>query len=353
MQSQNVIFVSILGVILLAASFRAFRRLPRAGGQMLAAIPIKQCGTAVWTGLNLTGYGLYNAIAFTLAATIAFLLLGSIGISPLTATLVLLILIAACVPASRIVARIVEGKQHTLTVGGASFIGILLAPWLVLLAGRLSGMAGTGPLPATATLASFAIAYAFGEGIGRLACISFGCCYGCPISNLPPRLQQWMAPLAFRFSGNTRKIAYAGNLEDTPVIPIQAITNVLYTGTALAAMLLFLHGHFATACIASLLVTQIWRILSEWLRADYRGNLRFSAYQRMSLISIPYISIILLFLPNTHPAPAPVLCAGLQALWQPGILLALQALFVFAFLFTGRSGVTASTIKFYVCKDKI
>lgn len=350
---QNLIFVSALGATLLTISIRAFIRLPKNDGQILAAIPIKACGTAVWNGLNLTGYGLYNAIAYALAAAITFLLLGSIGIPALTATLVFFALVSICVPASSIMARIVEGKRHTLTVGGASFVGILLAPWIILLASRIAQYTGATPLPIIPILAALAIAYAFGEGIGRLACISFGCCYGRPIASLPPKLQPWFAPIAFRFVGHTRKITYAGNLENIPVVPIQAMTNILYLSTGLIAMLLFLQGHFMTACLAGLLVTQIWRIISEWFRADFRGNLRFSAYQRMSLASILYMGILLPLLPSTEQHAIPQLLAGLQTLWHPGMILALQALFVFAFLFTGRSSVTASTIKFYVCKDKI
>lgn len=350
---QNLAFVSTLGILLLSISIRAFIRLPKQDGQILAAVPIKPCGTAVWNGLNLTAYGLYNAIAYALAAAITFLLLGSISIPVHTIALVFFALVIICVPASSIVARIVEGKQHTLTVGGASFVGIILAPWIVLLASRISTHAGTAPIPVLPVLSALSIAYTFGEGIGRLACISFGCCYGRSIQSLPQHLQTWFAPIAFRFVGHTRKIAYAGNLENIPVVPIQAMTNLLYLSTGLFTMLLFLHGHFMAACLASLLITQIWRIVSEWFRADFRGSLRFSAYQRMSLTSILYMAVVLSILSTLEMPIMPQLRAGLQTLWHPGILLALQALFVFAFLFTGRSTVTGSTIKFYVCKERI
>jgi prolipoprotein diacylglyceryltransferase len=350
---QDLIFVATLGAVLLGISIRAFLRLPRKDGQMLAAIPIQPCGTAVWNGLNLTGYGLYNALAYTLAAAMSFLLLGAIRIPAGTATLVFFALAAICVPASSFMARIVEGKRHTLTVGGASFIGILLAPWIVLLASWIAQRTDAAELPIKAILAAFAIAYTFGEGFGRLACISFGCCYGRPIESLSPRLQHWFAPIAFRFNGYTRKIAYAGNLENVPVVPIQAFTNILYICTGMLSLALFLNAHFVAACLTSLFVTQAWRIASEYLRADFRGTLAFSAYQRMSLVSMPYIAIVLIMLP-THGAPlVPQLGAGFQTLWHPAIILALQALFVFALIYTGRSSVTGSTIKFYVHKDRI
>ncbi len=350
---QNLVFVATFGTLLLAVSIRAFVRLPQRDGQILAAIPVTPCGTAVWNGLNLTGYGLYNAIAYVLAAAITFLLLGSISVPTQIVIVIFFVLVAICMPASSIMARIIEGKRHTLTVGGASFIGILLAPWIVWLTSRLTVHMGGAALPVPAVLAALAIAYTLGEGMGRLACISFGCCYGRPIDSLPQHLQRWLAPIAFRFKGHTRKIAYAGKLENIPVVPIQAMTNILYLITGLIGIFVFLQGYYWAACFSCIFVTQIWRIISEWFRADYRGNLRFSAYQRMSLAGVLYIGILLPILPNVQGAELPQLIAGVQSLWRPGILLALQGLFVFAFLFTGRSSVTGSTITFYVHKDRI
>jgi phosphatidylserine decarboxylase len=57
-------------------------------------------------------------------------LLGAAGV-PLAGVMVFSVLmLALCVPASRLVARLVEGKAHTFTVGGAVFVGIVAAPWL-------------------------------------------------------------------------------------------------------------------------------------------------------------------------------------------------------------------------------
>jgi hypothetical protein len=39
-------------------------------------------------------------------------------------------------------------------------------------------------MPIVPALAAVMIAYTFGEALGRLACISFGCCYGVSISKL-------------------------------------------------------------------------------------------------------------------------------------------------------------------------
>ena len=56
------------------------------------------------------------------------------------------------------------------------------------------------------------------------------------------------------------------------MIPIQALTCLLYVGVGLIATLLFLNGNYDVAFVSSIAVTQGWRALSEVLRADYRGR---------------------------------------------------------------------------------
>jgi prolipoprotein diacylglyceryltransferase len=333
-------------------SIWSFVHLPRERWQMLAVIPLKKEQDESWHGLNLTYYGLFNAIAYTTATAMAFMLAASAGVPPRVVTLVLVVLISVCVPASRQVAFWVERRRHTLTVGGASFVGILLSPVLVWCAGKLSVAMGGVAVPVWPMLSAFSIAYAIGEGIGRLACISFGCCYGCRVAALPLPLQKWMRPFVFRFVGKTRKIAYASSLEGEPVVAVQAFTNVLYIITGTIGIVLFLYARYFTAFLVTLGVTQVWRLLSELVRADYRGGRHFSAYQKMSLGSLAYAACLPLVFPTgTYPAPDSTI--GLDALWRPSMLLALQGLFVFAFLFTGRSAVTDSRITFRVVPDRI
>jgi hypothetical protein len=115
---------------------------------------------------------------------------------------------------------------------------------------------------------------------------------------------------------------------------------------------LFLKGWHTSAFLLSLSVTQVWRVLSEFFRADYRGEGSISAYQVMALVSIAYGFLLAAILPAppVHPTD---LQAGLHSLFSPGIILFLQALWVAAFLFTGRSMVTASTISFHVVKERV
>jgi prolipoprotein diacylglyceryltransferase len=206
--------------------------------------------------------------------------------------------------------------------------------------------------PVLSVLAAIFIAYAIGEGIGRLACISFGCCYGKPLSSCHPLLRKVFEGRGFIFSGETKKIAYAHHLDGREVIPIQGVTAVLLTIAGIIGCYGFLKGFYVAAFCGTLVVTQIWRVLSEFLRADFRGTGRISAYQIMSLLSIMYAFLILAVFPSTE-AETPDLAAGVLTLWDPAVLLFFEILWVAAFIHTGRSRVTSATIRLYVVKEKI
>ncbi len=343
------IFVGLLSLGLAIVLAWAFRVLPREQWQVLAAMPTKKHDDGHWQGLNLTWYGVLNANAYTLAVITVFFLLGSLGIGAVQIFWGTLALLALCMPSSRMLARIVEKKRFSFTIGGASFVGILTLPWMVLVARGL----GLDPhMTVMAAMAAVSIAYALGEGLGRLACISFGCCYGKPLSELSPALQRIFARCCFIFSGATKKIAYANGWEGRPMLPIQAATSCLYCAAGLAGIYLFLKGHLVFSFIESILITQMWRFASEFFRADYRGGSKISAYQFMSLLASAYGLAVAWLSPESQLA-LPDFQTGLHVLWQPGLLLMFQALWVAAFLYTGRSHVTGSTISFHVCRDRI
>lgn len=92
--------------------------------------------------------------------------------------------------------------------------------------------------------------------------------------------------------------------------------------------------------------------LPEALRADWRGSGRLSAYQWLALLSLPYALAVIAWLPAA-PLPTPDLLRGLEALWHPGMVLFLIALWAAVFLFYGRSQVTGSRLSLYVCHDRI
>jgi len=325
--------------------------LPRERWQFLAVVPLRRSEEGDWQGLNLTWYGLLTANAYAVAVAVLFFLLGAIGI-PFAGTAALAtLLLALCVPASRLVARLVEKKAHTFTVGGAVFVGVLLSPGAVFLINLSLGPALGFHLSLPATLAALVIAYAFGEGLGRLACISFGCCYGRRLSAAPLWMQRCFAHRCFVFIGKTRKIAYAGGMEGEKVLPVQALTAILYSGCGLAGIFLYLHARFAAAFLLPLLVTQGWRVLSETWRDDYRGEGRFSAYQVMGVAAILYGGGALL-LASASLIATPALAAGLATLWRPAVLLFLQGLWLVIFFYTGRSTVTGSRLSFHVHRDR-
>jgi hypothetical protein len=329
----------------------AFKTLPAERWQIMASIPVAKAGTNKWKGLNLTYYGLFIASATAMSVTILVVLLAAIQVRP-AATMVLVGLVfALCFPAAKVVARLVEKKPHTLTIAGASFLGIIAAPFAVRLADFVCGPTA-GQVAVIPALASISIAYGLGEGLGRLACISFGCCYGKPLSQCGLWIQRAFNRYAFVFSGETKKIAYEGELDGVNVVPIQAVTSMLYIAVSLAGILLYLKSHYSTALILVVVATQAWRALSETLRADHRGGGSITAYQIMALLAIGYVFLLVGML-GSEPLPTADLKAGLASLWDPAVLILVQLAGLASFLYTGRSMVTESLMSFHIVKDRI
>lgn len=329
-----------------------FKVLPAERWQIVATVPTGRSETGGWFGTNFTWYGLLTANAYLVAVMVLLILMGSVGISPLGTALLAAALLICCVPASRLVARVVEKKAHTFTVGGAVFVGILITPALITLINHTAGTAFAFHIPIMAAYAAIAIAYAFGEGLGRLACISFGCCYGKPLSASSNWLRRLFRGRCFVFFGSTKKIAYAGGMEGAEVIPIQAVTAILYCACGLLATWLFLGSHQSAAFLIATITTQGWRSLSETMRADYRGADRISAYQIMGMIGVVFALGAAYFL-GEPPRGLPDLTAGVATIWNPAMILFLQGIWMVIFLYTGRSTVTGATLAFHVHEDRI
>lgn len=349
----NEIFLVCLSAAIGLLFAWAFRTLPGENWQILACIPGRKSPDGIWNGVNLTYYGFFNALAFVVATAVFLVLLGSIGITPLAAGIVILPVLAVGMWAARFIARWVEKKPHTFSVGAAAFACTIAAPWILILVNATAGRWLTFYLPMIETLAAMVIAYAFGEGIGRLACISFGCCYGKPLAQCPPAIRRIFRRRHFIFRGKTKKISYASQMEGVEMVPVQALTALICTLTGLLSFYLFLKGQAAVALILTLFATQIWRFVSEFLRADYRGNNRFSAYQLMSLGAMAYMLALVFAYPAQIRPIEPDLITGLHVLWHPGLILFLAALWMVSFLYTGKSQVTSSTIDIQVVEKKI
>lgn len=348
----NELFLVTLTVIFAVLLWWGFKTLPSEGWQIIASLPVSKDASGCWKGINLTYYGLLTASAYVIAIALLFTLMGAIGI-PLKGTFTMVvILLLNCIPASRLMARVIEKKLHTFTIGGASFVGVLIAPWAIWFANKTLGTRFDYHIPFIPVLAAFIISYACGEGMGRLACISFGCCYGKPLSHSHSLIQRFFRNYHFMFSGKTKKIAYEGGLDGVKVIPIQAITAILYIVTGMVGTFFFLKSYYITAFILTMAVTLLWRSLSEMFRADYRGGGRISAYQIMAIVSIIYSLGIVSFLPYASIA-RPDVTIGLLSLWNPALLFFFLILWLAMFLYTGRSTVTGSTLTFHVHRDRI
>jgi len=350
---MDELFVLTIALILTLLLRWGFKTLPEEKWQVLATVPRSKDPINVWNGTNFTYYGLFNALACVMAVITVFFLLGASRVPVGITFMLTACLLCICIPSSRLMARIVEKKKYTASIGGASFVGVVSLPVVVWLCSRLLADRLNIELHTTAVLAAIFTAYAIGEGIGRLACISFGCCYGKPLTQVPSVVGRLFAKHGFIFRGNTKKIAYSHDLEGVRVVPIQAVTAILYCAAGVIGIYLFLKGFYRTAFLETLLITQLWRFVSEFFRADYRGEGKFSAYQIMGIMAVLYAIAVIFLSPHTASLIKPEVSSGLSSLWNPALILFIQALGIGVFLYTGRSSVTGATLQFYVHHDRI
>lgn len=348
----NALFVAIMAVLFFCFLAWGFRSLTREDWQMALSTPVSKVDHKVWLGRNYTFYGVFQAIAFITSSALLCVLVAAMKLAtPLWLSLVFIGALAViCCLGAKVLARLVEHKKNTLTIAGAFFVGFLATPWFILLLNRIAGHASV--VPVMPILSAGTAVYAIGEGLGRLACISFGCCYGKPVSQLHPLFQKVFRGRSFVFSGKTKKIAYAAGLDGTEVVPVQAMTAVFLVSIGLAGVYLFLAGLYGVGFLLSAIASQVWRYASEMLRADHRGDGRISAYQVMALVSIAYAILLWTFLPDVPPLENDIV-KGVSTLWDPAVVLILQALGFAIFLFAGRSRVTESSLTFRVREDQV
>lgn len=325
----------------------AFRLLPRERWQFLATIPLRR-GEDGWAGLNFTSYGFISATATFASVCMYAVLLGAAGVPAVGIALSALAFLLVCAPAAKLIAWWVEGDKDTFTVGGASFVGILMMPAVVWLLNQAYAHRSDVVFELWPLLGAMGVAYVIGEGIGRLACISFGCCWGTPLNDAAPWLQRLFARFHFRFDGTTRKIHYYGNLGDAAVIPVQALTSSLFIGVGLVGAGLFLSGRLASAFVLTLVVSQVWRVVSEVFRADPRGGRTFTVYQAMALAAAVYVVGIAVVARGGGVVEPLAVTHGLAPLWSPAALLAGQALWLTMFVYMGTSTVSGARVQYFI-----
>lgn len=348
----EMIFLILTGLMLSLFLCWGFRNLPAERWQMLAVVPRRKTDAGFWQGINLTYYGFFIATSQLLSLALLLILLGAMDIS-LAGTLIATgMVLAVSVPAARIVAILVEKKRHTFTIGGASFVGIVIAPCCIVAARDVLSGFTTCYLPLIPVMAAMAISYSLGEGLGRLGCLSFGCCYGKPLRECSPFVQKVFTGTATVFHGHIKKAEYESRLCGEPLVPVQAITCVIFTLTALTGCWLFLRENFTAALVMCITVTQLWRLFSETMRADFRGFGKISVYQKMSGLAVLYISAVAL-IPQTDILHHPMIIKGVGQLWHPGVIIGLQLAWLAFFLFFGRSTVTSATVSFSLLKERV
>jgi hypothetical protein len=348
---NDILFLAAAAFFLVNLLGWGFKHLPNERWQMLAVVPFKKEGNRSWHGVNLTYYGFFIATSQLISVVLLLILLGSMSISYEATMIAVILVLLFSLPAARGIARIVEKKRHTFTIGGASFVGILVAPWAIAATNWMLDSPDR-VLPTIPVLAAMSIAYTLGEGMGRLGCISFGCCYGKPLSECSKVFRYLFKRTGFIFYGDLKKVAYEGQLDGKMLIPIQAITCLLYASGALWGSYLFLNSSFTLALLCTIGLTQLWRIFSETLRADFRGFGKISIYQKMGLASVLYILIVTAFI-RPEILAKPDILVGLHAVWDPLIIVAVQLLWVIFFFIFGRSTITTSTISFDLMRERI
>lgn len=349
---MNLAFVAALALGLFVLLTWGVRTLPAERWQMLAAVPVAKAADGSWRGVNLTFYGFFSATGTAFGFTMMLLLLASVGIPTSIAILLALLLLFVCVPASRVIAGLVERKRNTFTVAGAAFVASLIFPWLILALRPLAAGVLHREVAVLPILAAAAISYVLGESIGRLACLSFGCCYGMPLRDAKPFIARLFQKHNLVIHGSTKKAAYASNLAGEPLIPMQALTSAVFAIAGLAGLALFLAQQFRLAALVPVIASWGWRACAENLRADHRGGSRISAYQVMAALSVLYLSIFLMLL-SSSSGTTPSLSDALAQVFSGAIVIPLQVLWVALFLYYGRSRVTASTLSFYVVSDRV
>ncbi len=351
---SNIIIVSGLFVFLSAIIIWSFYNLPKEKYQFIAAVPSFKTHEK-WVGVNYTFYGLISASAAALGVTIFYLLMILPGYSSIMIIAVLLPIFMSAIASAKILASLVEKKKNVLSVGAALFTAFLISPIVTFAVNKYMSPFYGKSIDFIFFLTSASVSFLFGEGMGRLACVSFGCCYGKQVKTLKGVLYKIFSVFFIRFTGDTKKISYASNLQGKKIVPIQIITAFIYIFSGSLCMYLLLDGRVMASFLISSLCIFVWRLLSEFLRCDYRGGGKISVYQIFSVISI-FLVILISFTCNIfsyNDSQNYEIYSAILKLWDPAYILMIQGLWIFCFIYTGKSQVTGSKIRFHINENEI
>lgn len=304
--------------------------------QFFCAIPYKKIEENTYDGINITFYGIISALSCSASVFLFLILIKFLNFPIKLAYFILITIFLTGLFASKALAYLIEKRKNTLTIGGATFVtGIISVP-LIYFFIKSFNVNETYFFP---VLSSLATSYTFGEGLGRLACISFGCCYGKPAERYPylPNF------LKIKFLSHTRKAVYDSNYKNLELINIQGIVVCLFTLLSLVSFILIMLEKYEIAFITSFTIPATIRFFSEFFRDDNRGfSHKISLYQFFSILLVIY-SILVLYLFN----PLEVKISLIHKIYFSNLdLIFLVITFIMTLLHSGISKVTGSEIKF-------
>jgi hypothetical protein len=150
---------------------------------------------------------------------------------------------------------------------------------------------------------------------------------------------------------STKKAAYAAGLACEPLVPVQALTSLVFAVAGLAGLALFLTHVWRAAALIPIVCTWGWRAASESLRADFRGRNRISSYRVMSLIALAHLVLVTSLVPGKGAVPS--LDLAFRRILSLPVAAGLEVFWIALFLYYGRSRVTASTVSFHVLADQV
>lgn len=233
------------------------------------------------------GTGLYFAFARQIQA----------GLAPARYAAVLTLLLPiAIVAGSRALALAVDWR--TLLRSPAQALGkrgLAFQGGLIAVAAAIVGLATVYRINPLLLCDSFALSLPLGHAIGRLACLSYGCCHGRPTR----------VPWAIRYVNPSAKPVWHSDLAGVPLHPTQLYQSI---GSALLFVALGLIAAFATPRIGQLtaayfLATAVGRAILETFRGGPVPRAgRFTWFQ---VIAFAQLACGLLVLSVAHGPTAP------------------------------------------------
>ncbi|MFB0519273.1 MAG: prolipoprotein diacylglyceryl transferase [Acidobacteriota bacterium] len=242
-------------------------------------------------------YGVILVAAFIIGILLAMRRAKKIGIPPARILDLSLIIVISALVGAKVLLILVNIDYYleyprelliSLRLGGVFYGGLLAAVLMGIWSLRRWG------LPVWKVSDILAPYIALGQGIGRWACFSTGCCYGEPTTS---------------FVGVVFTDPYAHQRVGVP-LDISLHPTQLYhslAGFALFAVLIILRrkkSFEGELFWAYILLYSITRFFIEFFRGDYRGSLfqgLLSTSQFIALLVIPLSIVMLLYLRKKQP----------------------------------------------------